>query len=298
MPLRAWPHEILHAGWRVARPPPALPENFRRPPHDAETIAHDVDYAVFNAQVYCRFLEQVGIALNGAWLLELGPGRNFGIMLTLACMGARVAVADLFLAPWEDDYHGQFYAALRERIKQEAIATSLVPLDAVIAARDYPPAVLLRAADGAENLSPFAAGTFDAVFSNAVFEHVRDHAQVFAELWRLTRPGGYGSHQVDFRDHRALQRPLELLLLAPKKFRREFDECYGECGCQLRPRELRQLFERAGFHILEEHCPLKVDEAYFANFLPRLRVSRSAYRAWPPEGLRDLDVRYFVRKPS
>ncbi|WP_295392497.1 class I SAM-dependent methyltransferase [uncultured Thiodictyon sp.] len=299
LPFSAWPHEILDASRRIASPPPpALPENFRRLPHDAETIARDVDYAVFNAQAYRGFLEQAGDTLDGAWLLELGPGRNFGVMLTLACMGARVAVADRFLAPWEDDYHGRFYAALRQRIDRESIGQSLAPLDAVIAARDYPSAVLMRTTAGGEDLSAFSDGQFDAVFSNAVFEHVRDHARVFAELWRLTRPGGYGSHQVDFRDHRALERPLELLLLAPKRYRRTFDEYFGECGCQLRPREMSQLFECAGFHLLTQERPRQVDEAYFAGFLPRLRASRSAYREWPAEALRDLEVRYVVRKPS
>ncbi len=37
---------------------------------------------------------------------------------------------------------------------------------------------------------PFAAGTFDFVFSNEVIEHVQDDAAYAAELVRVTRPGG------------------------------------------------------------------------------------------------------------
>lgn len=37
---------------------------------------------------------------------------------------------------------------------------------------------------------PFAAGSFDFVFSNEVIEHVQDDAQYAAEMVRVTRPGG------------------------------------------------------------------------------------------------------------
>ncbi len=38
---------------------------------------------------------------------------------------------------------------------------------------------------------PFAANTFDLVFSNEVIEHVRDDALYAAEMTRVTRPGGF-----------------------------------------------------------------------------------------------------------
>jgi SAM-dependent methyltransferase len=46
------------------------------------------------------------------------------------------------------------------------------------------------------------AEAVDVVFTNSVLEHLPDLDRFLAECARITKPGGYGVHGVDFRDHR------------------------------------------------------------------------------------------------
>jgi len=43
---------------------------------------------------------------------------------------------------------------------------------------------------------PFDDNTFDLIFSDQVFEHVKDQVTVFAELHRITKPGGHHLHAI------------------------------------------------------------------------------------------------------
>lgn len=57
--------------------------------------------------------------------------------------------------------------------------------------------------EGLASLRELPDACADFVFSNAVLEHIRrdEFADTMRELRRIQRPGGVGSHQVDFRDH-------------------------------------------------------------------------------------------------
>jgi SAM-dependent methyltransferase len=46
---------------------------------------------------------------------------------------------------------------------------------------------------------PYEDNTFDLVTSDQVFEHVQDQVRAFQELWRITKPGGYGLHFIPAR---------------------------------------------------------------------------------------------------
>lgn len=43
--------------------------------------------------------------------------------------------------------------------------------------------------------------TLDMVFSQATLEHVDDLADVYQAMWLWLKPGGYVSHQIDFKCH-------------------------------------------------------------------------------------------------
>jgi SAM-dependent methyltransferase len=45
------------------------------------------------------------------------------------------------------------------------------------------------------------AGSIDFLLSNAVMEHVADLPDAYASMARWLRPGGFASHQIDFRSH-------------------------------------------------------------------------------------------------
>jgi hypothetical protein len=119
-----------------------------------------------------------------------------------------------------------------------------------------------------------------------------------ASYHRITRSGGYGIHQVDFRDHRDFSRPLEYLLLGADDFERMFAERHGECGRQIRPYEMRELFERGGFKVAGFDANWIAQDGYLDDFMPRLQASHSAYRDVPRSELRAISGRFFLRKPA
>ncbi len=264
------------------------PENLTA--RDPALIAADVEHAVATARFHLAHLPQWGVALDGAAILEIGPGPNFGAQLILASHGARVAVADRFLARWNDAFHPAYYRALLARWDG--------PNDAirrVLREGGYAPEAIVTVAEPAERMPSVAA--VDAVLSNAVLEHVSDFAAVCRELFRVTKPGGINTHQVDFRDHHDFARPLDFLAVQDADFAREFEEAAGRFGNRVRPSEARAMFRDAGFDILAEDVNARADPAYLARILPRIRRSRSRYRDWPEADLRDVGIRFVLRRP-
>jgi SAM-dependent methyltransferase len=227
-------------------------------------------------------------------VLELGPGVNLAGTLGLRALGAGEAIAaDKWLAPWDNEYSPAFCRAMAERIRREEPGWNAGVFEqAGISGYD---GVVSLIHSGAETLPEVIDGKVDVILSNAVLEHVADHAAMARALFAVTRPGGVGLHQVDFRDHVDFSRPFEHLLEGPDTFLRAAEATFFERGCQMRPAELGRLFESAGFQT-ECYPGSPADEAYFNDFLARLRSSSSLYRAAAEEMLRPLDAYYVLRR--
>jgi SAM-dependent methyltransferase len=261
-----------------------------------ESVAKDVEYAL---QVGVGMLEWVHELrpLRGKTVLELGPGTNFGPIFVLACHGAIPIVADRFLAPWDTEYHPIFYREFRAELLRQHPEVDPSPIDRLLEAGGYPEDVLRRVTSGAESLD-LPSSSVDITLSNAVFEHLDDHRKAFTELFRITKPGGWGFHQVDFRDHRSFDRPLEHLLMPREKFDCIAKECFRECGTSLRPFEMTQLFQDCGFELEDFTRNYFATPEYLEEFLPRLRKSsRSPYREVAGEQLKVLSGFFIVHKP-
>ncbi len=273
------------------------PVNWRKPESSPDAIERDVAYALKIGNEYLELLSNRQLPVSGASILELGPGHNYGAILVLACHGASVVVADRFPVPWDNDYHPKFYQSLLEHLTAVRPSLATIPIVECLEASDTG-AVVTVIASPAENLSGLATGSIDIVLSNAVLEHAESPAGVARELYRVTRPGGSGIHQVDFRDHRDFSRPLEYLLLGADDFEAMFVERHGECGRQIRHYEMRGLFEAAGFKIAGFDANWIAQDDYLDDFLPRLRASQSAYRGAPKSELRTISGRFFLNKPA
>lgn len=93
-----------------------------------------------------------------------------------------------------------------------------------------------------------ATGSVDVVFTNSVLEHVPDMVSVLAECARITKPGGFGLHGIDFRDHRfygnSAIHKLEFLCES------RAEPMVGGCN-RLRGHEVVAAFDRNGFEALE-----------------------------------------------
>ena len=196
------------------------------------------------------------------------------------------------------NYHPKFYSALRKTLAEHDPAADLAPLDRLIEENAYADDGIRRIERSAEDLRGIPDSSIDIVVSNAVLEHLFDLPAACRELGRVSKPLAWGFHQVDFRDHRDFQRPLEFLLLGDRQFRRIFAERHGECGSQWRPSEAAEFFEKAGFEVMRFEGNMFADENYLGEFELRLRKSASRYRDMPLAELRTLGGLFRLRRRS
>lgn len=280
----------LRRFWRK----PPLPGNLQARDAGPEAIARDVDYGFESGKLHLYRLKLLGVAPKDASILEVGPGIAFGGMAYLAAFGARVAVADRWLAPWQDDYHARYYDALAQRIETEGAGGDARPIRALAASGSYEGGSITLIHEPAEDLRSVPDGAFEVVFSNAVLEHVANPSAAIAELHRVTKDGGYGVHQVDFRDHRDFDRPLEHLLLAEKSFSRLTKGMHHEYGSQLRQADYAAIFEEGGFSIVDYQNNDRATDEYLDDLTARLM--KQNLHAFSREQLGDLGGLFFVRR--
>jgi SAM-dependent methyltransferase len=290
------------ARWLYRRRTHALPlahppTNHRTREATPEKIQADIRYVLDTTGACLHRMLAVSASLAGKTVLEVGPGPNFAAVLALAALGARPAVADRFLAPWQEEYHPKFYAALADEVARRYPTADVRCLRAVVEANGYPEEIIRRYECAVEDLA-VPSDSMDFVFSNAVGEHLFDVGRAFEQIYRATRPGGYGMHQIDFRDHNRFDRPLEFLLMNEKDFQAEFQHYHGERGNRLRPDEVAGLMRAAGFEILDFEPNILCTPEYLEDFLPRLRRTRTHYRHWSAESLRTVSGFFRLRKPA
>jgi SAM-dependent methyltransferase len=275
-------------------PPPA---NLRHRETSPEAIRADAEYGLNTGLSFYNQMRQSGLDAAGLDVLEIGPGTGFGGAVVLAAFGARAAVADRWLSPWQDNYHRPYYSHLAQLLTDAHPEADVSPIIWLAENGRYEGGVIDLISSQAEILDSATSRRFDAVFSNAVLEHVLDIDQSLQALCRLTRPGGYGFHQVDFRDHRNFDRPLDHLLFAKQAFERLSQRVHMEYGSQRRPDEYARAFETAGFTIASYTSNESANAAYLEELMAQLtRSMRSPHRNTPREALCDLGGLFVVRR--
>ncbi len=234
--------------------------------------------------------------LSGLSVLELGPGPNFGCMLICKACGAEVAVFDKYLAQWDEKYHPKLYRALLDACEASFPYADWTALRRLVELGRHDE-TLIRSASGdlAEPPSAYGDGSFDAIVSNAVLEHIGDTKKMAGELARLTRDGGVGIHQVDFRDHERQQEPLTFLAVQEDEFAQRFIKSRNSQGNRVRAHELADDFRRAAFNVEAVEANLFATAEHIAAMRPRL-IERFA--AMTDEQLMVVSARLFVRKPA
>jgi SAM-dependent methyltransferase len=274
----------------------ATPTNLQVPPATAADVAYQVEYAVSSGALHAWRLEGLGIDVRGARIMEIGPGVAFGAIAYLRACGAEVAVSDRWLAPWSDPFHGPVYSGIADRMEAEG-RFDVAPLRRMVEAKGYVEGTIRCIFEASEHLGSIRDGEFDALISNAVLEHIETPATAFAEFFRVTRPGGAGLHQVDFRDHRDFSQPLEHLLLRPQAFRRMTDKVNSELGSQLRQVDYETLLRAAGFHVHKYESNDRAPDAYLDSLISRLETAGRMKPGWTRDQLGDLGGLFFLRRP-
>jgi SAM-dependent methyltransferase len=183
-----------------------------------------------SALVHCR-----GDALKS--VLELGPGESgYTFGNALAAGYNRVFLVDVERMFEPEDY------LTAEKLRS---CGASVPPDLARTRVDY-------LTHGLASLAEIADGSLDLVFSHTVLQHVRlaEFSAFLAELFRVTRPGGVGSHRIDFRD--MLGGSVNNLRIPTSLWEQDWFARSGFYTNRLRHSQLVEGFLGAGFELVSE----------------------------------------------
>jgi SAM-dependent methyltransferase len=171
-----------------------------------------------------------GLDVDPADVAELGPGDSIGAGLAALLCGAErytamdavsyakapsnAAILDelveLFRArspipdgaqvkPSLPDYAFPHHILTEERLRRSLAPERVARIRRAVL--DEEPAGMIRYLAPWRDAAAVAAGSQDMVFSQAVLEHVDELAEAYRAMRAWLKPGGYISHQIDFKSH-------------------------------------------------------------------------------------------------
>lgn len=121
-----------------------------------------------------------------------------------------------------------------------------------------------------------------------------DFKQAISELARVTEPGGIHTHQIDLRDHRNFDRPLDHLLIDRDAYIRFRAETHGSHGTSMRMPEMLNALA-TDFWIWEVETGTLASIDYTSEIVRKL-PSGSVYGNWPPQLLALVGGRVWLVK--
>jgi hypothetical protein len=172
-------------------------------------------------QVVADYLHFAGVPtdyLAGKDVLEIGPGDNLGVALSLVAKGARsVTCLDGFRPRTDDSKNTLIYGLLirgmneAERERLEGVVSFEKNGHASFAQGTISCMYGVPIEQAAARLG---GARFDLIISRAVLEHVRDLEAGWSAMVRLLSPAGEMWHKVDFRNHGKYEQFHPLFFLA------------------------------------------------------------------------------------
>ena len=280
------------AGAIVGHTPQGSPQTAIANPRE-RTLEQAIDFTFLCADMYLG-LPQNGLeAFKDATIMEIGPGQDLGVLLVLAGLGSGKGVAvDRFFCDWDPSYHPSFYSTLIERAEARYPGVRFEALRDVVEAGGHLGPRLQIVRSGLDDLKALADASVTISYSNAALEHLDRPREGLFELARVSRQGGLGFHQIDFRDHRDFTRPLEFLTMTDEEFLEKAEAASYSLGNRLRPSEYLQLFNDAGFGTT--FTPnMFAEPAYLAEVTNRLHPR---YRSFGEEELRQISGRVLTTR--
>jgi hypothetical protein len=235
---------------------------------------------------------------RGKTVLEIGPGRDMGTVVAAAALGAtRVYGVDRFKGAWQTGWHEKFLRKLASALISLETRFDADVLERVVAARDFGAGGITWISEPFERLYGKLSGEIDLSVSNSTFEHFYSVEESIRALADAMDFGGYGVHNVDFRDHRNFGEPLEFLLVDEVTYADPAaNDEYGR-GNRIRPDQMNEILRRSGFRDVAFLVGIKADPAYLDGFLPRLRsAKKSGLPSIPESSLDVLSGTFLLRK--
>jgi len=261
-------------------------------PLERPGVKEAVEFAVHSADLLLGWLPGREAFLARKTVLEVGPGQDFGLPLILSGFGANVVLVDKYLPEWDEQFHPAYYRALCAAATERFPGINTKPIRQLLRRGAHRARGMRLIKLGLERADEIADAAVDVSYSNATLEHLAETPEAIEQLGRITRVGGLGFHQIDFRDHRDSGRPLEYLCLPEDEFVALAEGLSWSCGNRLRHTEFHELFERAGFEVRFEPNMI-AEEAYLGDVRSR---AQARFQTLPVEALRVLSGRFFLKK--
>lgn len=253
-----------------------------------------IDYTLRNVEYLIGFLPNKDIEyLKNKRLLEIGPGQDFGLALILADFGLNeIVLIDPYLIEWREKYHPLYYEALLQEVQEKYPSIEFSSLKEVIRNQSHNAFKLRCYNSGIEKTYEIEDSTIDISISNACFEHFVYPELAVKELARITKKGGIGFHQIDLRDHRNYEKPLDFLTFPDKLFFKIMKMTDARCGNRLRYNEYNEIFEEAGFSVTFKPDSF-ADEVYLNAILKK---AQPKYLQMSKDYVGTLGGRFFIQK--
>ncbi|MGE3624343.1 MAG: methyltransferase domain-containing protein, partial [Bdellovibrionales bacterium] len=234
---------------------------------------------------------------KGKQILEVGPGRDLSFALIMAGLGALTVGVEKYRPGWISGWHDDFIDVICRRAPEDFPDFNEVPLRHCQSLGAFDPAVIDFKQVAMEDFPADQKERFDIVCSLAVLEHVVSPEIVVKHIFNATKPGGFGLHGIDFRDHREFTTPHEFLLMSDEAFEAKAEkEGRYWFGNRLPASGFLRLWQEAGFKNIHHFCNMEIDEEYLQDFISRLRPSKSKYRNRSEEDLRAISVIYSMQR--
>ena len=173
--------------------------------HIDRSVNKSLEYLEQQFADYVNYAQLLPEDIQGARILELGPGDNLGLALKFLAAGAdSVVCLDRFYSKRSVEHEAEIYRALRERLSDE----DQTRFDEAVSLSDeirFNPE-RLRTVYGATldefaNQLPLDSESFDLILSCAVLEEIYDPDPAFAAMDKLLARGGRLVHVIDLGDY-------------------------------------------------------------------------------------------------
>lgn len=275
------------------------PINSLRQASDKVAIESAINLAIDNGLAHVQRASDWAGTVENKTILEIGPGPNFASALVMIAFGAKrpVTIVDPWIAGWDPDYHPLVYRGVAERLAKVHSSADLSVFHEVIEAGRHLKSVFDLNETSAENLDGLKTRAFDLLVSNAVLEHVPDMRRAASQFFDVTKPGGRGLHAVDLRNHNAMDRPLDYLLMSRQDARLWAQDTNFHLGSLRRKRDYDAAFGEVGFEVIHDYVTIRAEQEYFSEFKAKLRrASDAEYKDYPDSDLDVLGVFYVVER--